>query len=217
MPPAAAEVRAQGADSHTASVWGAMTCAGSAPRPIPGCRCRSSISSRARRGMCAMSGELDDRLHDARAAHPVVGVGGCRATAGAGTDAPGRAGGHRGPLAGPALGVPSPGRHDHPPGRPSLRGRQRRQSPARARPRPRLAVGLGRALGPALVVRFVARRRPPLAEQGPSGRSPDRIRTGATALRGRRPRPLDDGAGQRWNSIPDVPGSADRWGTRTRT
>jgi hypothetical protein len=31
-------------------------------------------------------------------------------------------------------------------------------------------------------------------ERGPFGSSPDGIRTRATALRGRRPRPLDDGA-----------------------
>jgi hypothetical protein len=39
--------------------------------------------------------------------------------------------------------------------------------------------------------------------------SPDRIRTGATALRGRRPGPLDDGARKSTRAW--------RWGTRTRT
>ena len=34
----------------------------------------------------------------------------------------------------------------------------------------------------------------PMRVRGHSRRSPDRIRTGVTALRGRRPRPLDDGA-----------------------
>src|SRR5215213_11912291 len=38
-----------------------------------------------------------------------------------------------------------------------------------------------------------------------SGCSPDRIRTGATALRGRRPGPLDDGA-VRWCGGAGVPG-----------
>ena len=53
--------------------------------------------------------------------------------------------------------------------------------------------------------------------------SPDRIRTGATALRGRRPRPLDDGA--RTFLVVHVPAEQATapapgrrcWGTRTRT
>jgi hypothetical protein len=60
----------------------------------------------------------------------------------------------------------------------------------------------GPTLRPFPAVRPVPSVRPGLAPQPPSQRvpagsslcSPDRIRTGVTALRGRRPRPLDDGA-----------------------
>ena len=70
--------------------------------------------------------------------------------------------------------------------------------------------------GPSSSARLGGRDEGPVRWTGPSRRSPDGIRTRATALRGRRARPLHNGAVLTTRAYSQARNGS-RWGTRTRT
>src|SRR5699024_12407137 len=80
---------------------------------------------------------------------------------------------------------------------------------------PELSVADGAVGGPAAQTACELERAPHRDRDAGPHRTPEQIRTAVTALRGRRPRPLDDGG--LGTTHLESPPDAVRWATRTRT